>query len=181
MKTKVLAFCPYQLMGVWVQRQQVSLEPRMRRTLLFHCCSATWPFTKALSRGRGCEPDVTSRSYAGTDAHAPGSIAALSDAAWVCIFVKKTGGKSPNFEILPTSLPFLGLKDTKGYKSQRSQNATHGQLVLKIVRDWQWCKSVTVKLLVSPLLARLPSHENTNKLIHIFVAEAYCDDKPEAL
>lgn len=42
----------YLLKAVWERTEQVGSASRMRRCLLIHCCSATWPFTKARSRGR---------------------------------------------------------------------------------------------------------------------------------
>lgn len=42
----------YLLEGVWERTEQVCSAARMRRSLRIHCCSATWPFTKARSRGR---------------------------------------------------------------------------------------------------------------------------------
>lgn len=90
---------PYRLVDVVVQRRQVCSEWRMRRALLFHCCSATWPFTKAWSRGRGHEHDDMPLRNGDTGAHAPDSITASpSVAAWVCIFGENKG-KCSTFEM----------------------------------------------------------------------------------
>lgn len=51
----------YLLKVVWERTEQVCSVSRMRRCLLIHCCSATWPFTKARSRGRSL--DAASRDW----------------------------------------------------------------------------------------------------------------------
>lgn len=43
---------PFLPAGGWPGAEQVCSVSRMRRCLLIHCCSATWPFTKARNRGR---------------------------------------------------------------------------------------------------------------------------------
>lgn len=139
---------PYRLVDVLVQRRQVCSEWRMRRALLFHCCSATWPFTKAWSRGRGHEHDDTPLRNGDTGAHAPDSIAASpSVAAWVCIFGENKG-KCPTFEMYLEVCYCFGIECKWGEKGWWAQSASDDQAVVKNSH---------------------PSHENANNIKHVFV------------
>lgn len=83
----------YRLIDASVRRRQVCSKRRMRRALLFHCCSATWPFTKASSRGRGYEHNVTPLSNGDACARALESIASLKRCSMSLHLCGKQGRK----------------------------------------------------------------------------------------